>query len=247
MHHMVNKEPTTFAERLRKRALSASLAVGLASSALAGCASTEVGAVTPPAATEVVETPEATPSAPELTYNYESPSQFDITANASADEIGTKYAELASAISGGNVNTENYDLRFEEDEYIALSPEEYGEELAPENVTPLFDAQFVPGWRDDEELQKMHDFFVKRNAFNVGSNLDGTLSDSFTLESIEPLPYDLADHVRYRVGLKEHYSTDNIYDQNVDLLDGNVTYEDIVWRNVDGMLKISDRDPYLAE
>ena len=146
------------------------------------------------------QTPEATPTAAVEAID---PRQFDMPLNATPEELGQKYAELSTATYAGDLTPAVYEAFINDNS--GITSQEYAQKVATKNVTALFDAQYIPNWRDDPNLAGAFRFATDANAARVFNYRGpGTLTDSFTLVDAKVLSDD-GQRLILAVSLVEHY------------------------------------------
>ncbi len=183
------------------------------------------------------QTPEASPTAAAEAID---PHQFDMPLNATPEELGKKYAELSTATFAGDLTPAVYEAFINDN--TGITSQEYAHNVATKNVTALFDAQYIPSWRDDPNLAGAFRFQTDANAGRVFNYRGpGTLSDSFTLASARTVSDD-GQQLILEVSLIEHYQG-RADDQNVAKLNGHQTVEQITLVRSDGRYLIANWQP----
>lgn len=207
----------------------------ISSIAVTGCA-----AATPEVPASPVATESEAPAAPESFDVH----QFDLSVDATPEQIAETFAELITAQQMGNMTTEIiYDQQFT-DENFGLSLNEYADMQARAHLEPIFDAQYIPTWRDVQSLQANFTFATTSNATKIRNyiNTPEALTVSATISGIEIVKQS-ADEVTLILTITNHYDGDENDAKNEANLNGRVEVLQVSWQAVDGRLLVSDWQP----
>jgi hypothetical protein len=202
------------------------IGLGVGAGALASASHNEPSKDKPVATGEAhpTSTPNATPTGtPETSNNIES---LVIPLDATPDQLGTALTAVENAAYGGDLNQASVDVVLNDTTGKGIT--ELLQGVANENVTNVFDAQFVSNWKEDSDLVLAHDFITDRNfgrlqAYSAGQ----TLKYSLTLKSMDVVSKDASKTV-VDITTTEHFKDTNPVNatgvEKIDGVDGTWEY-----------------------
>jgi len=182
----------------------------------------------PSQATETSQSIEPTPVATVEAFN---PHTLDTPLTATPDQLGQSFANIAMAQETANMKTGIITDQRSTEENGILSVEDFADKLARENVEPIFDAQYVPNWRDVPHLKTYFEFSVKGNAGNIQNyiNTPEALKYSISVDNVKVVSQD-AEQMVLEIKTTQHYAGADYDAANEKALDGmeatvQITYQ----------------------
>jgi hypothetical protein len=225
----------------RKRRLVVGITAGVAGLALAATAALGLGSHSQSQTNKTTKTTETTAPSNPIKSSEVAPAYkiVFIPIGATGDEIGKLIIDIENAQYDGNLTQATYDAILHDNS--GASFDDLGKNIATANTTKIMNAQYKPGWNQDQNLSDIYTHVVYRNATRIHNYTSGqTLKENISFKSAQIISKHDTEIVINIISV-DHYTNPNdpVNEANID---GGVSNEVYTLVPLANRLVISHQD-----
>ena len=193
----------------RKRRLIVGITAGIAGLALAATAALGLGSHSQSQTNKTTKTTETTAPVNPIKSSEAAPAYETvlIPIGATGDEIGKLIIDIENAQYDGNLTQATYDAITHD--FTGASFDDLSKNIAAANTTKIMDAQYKPGWNQDQNLRDIYTHVAYRNATRIYNYTSGqTLKENISFKSAQIISKDNTETVINIISV-DHYTNPN--------------------------------------